>query len=60
MVNLAIIPLIAALLVVRHVWFKRDDLSNTKKVVWTILAFLFSIGTAITYFLFFKNPVRQN
>jgi hypothetical protein len=53
--KLLIVPLICALMVVRHVWFRRDDLSITKKIVWTILAFLFSIGTAIAYFLFFRK-----
>ena len=55
MTGLGIVSIICMLIVARSVWFKRDDLSVIKKVVWTIMAFFFSVGTLIAYFLFFNK-----
>jgi len=55
MISLGFISVICMLIIARNVWFKRDDLSIIKKVIWTIMALFFSVGTLVAYFLFFNK-----
>jgi hypothetical protein len=46
-----IIALICAVWVIYDVWTNNKKLSDTAKIVWTVLAVIFSILTAIVYWL---------
>jgi NhaP-type Na+/H+ or K+/H+ antiporter len=48
---IGVIVLICAVLVIYDVWTNNKKLSDTAKIVWTVLAVLFSILTAIVYWL---------
>ncbi len=53
----ALIPLIslaAAVWVIYEVWEKNYRLSTSRKVLWTVAAILFSIVTAIVYYIMEK------
>ncbi|MEN8201776.1 MAG: PLDc N-terminal domain-containing protein [Bacteroidota bacterium] len=47
--------LICAIWVIYDVWAKQKNLSGGKKVLWTILALVFSILTAIVYYFVRKK-----
>jgi NhaP-type Na+/H+ or K+/H+ antiporter len=48
---IGIIALICAVWVIYDVWTNNKKLSDTAKIVWTVLAVIFSILTAIIYWL---------
>lgn len=48
---LYIIIVVAAIWVIYDVWVKNTKLSGGGKIIWTICALLFSIITAIVYYL---------
>ena len=50
-----IIALACAVWVIYHVWAVNKGLSNGAKIIWTILAILFSIVTAIVYLIVKKK-----
>jgi predicted outer membrane lipoprotein len=52
---LYIIGLACAIWVIYDVWAVNKRLSDTDKVIWTILAVFFSIITAIIYYLIKKR-----
>ncbi|TVQ71911.1 MAG: hypothetical protein EA363_05350 [Balneolaceae bacterium] len=52
---LGIIALICAIWVIYDVWAVQKTMSAGKKVVWTIFALIFSILTAIVYYLLQKK-----
>lgn len=43
------VPIACFLYVVHNVWTKRDDLSTTSKVIWSILAIFFNVLTWVIY-----------
>lgn len=47
---ISLIALVAAVWVIYDVWAKNKKTSTVLKVVWTVLAILFSIITAIVYY----------
>jgi hypothetical protein len=47
---LGVIAVICAVLVIYDVWTNNKKLSDTAKIVWTVLAVIFSILTAIVYY----------
>jgi len=51
---LGLIALICAVLVIYDVFAKNKKLSDGMKILWTILALLFSIITAIVYYFVYK------
>jgi hypothetical protein len=48
---IGLIALICAILVIYDVWAKNKKLSDTAKIVWTVFAIIFSIITAIVYWI---------
>lgn len=50
-----IIALICAIWVIYDVWAVRKRASVLSKVIWTVLAIIFSIITAIIYWLMYKR-----
>lgn len=48
---LAVVGLVCAVWVIYDAWSKNHRLSETAKVLWTIAAILFSILTAIVYYV---------
>ncbi len=52
---LGIIALICAVWVIYDVWAVQKTMSAGKKVLWTIFALIFSILTAIVYYLVQKK-----
>jgi len=52
---LGIIAIIAAVLVIYDVLANNKRLSDGMKVLWIVLAIIFSIITAIIYYLFGRN-----
>lgn len=52
---LGILALICAIWVIYDVFTNNKKLSDEKKVIWTILAIVFSIITAIVYFFMYKK-----
>lgn len=51
---LGILGLICAVLVIYDVFAKNKQLSDGMKILWTILAIVFSIITAIIYYFVYK------
>ncbi len=49
-----VIALICAVWVIYDVFAKQKKMKTGKKVIWTVLALLFSIITAIVYYIKFK------
>jgi len=47
---IGLIALVVAILTIVHVWTKNSKDNTGMKVVWTILAILFSIITGIVYY----------
>ena len=47
---IGIVALICAIWVIYDVWANQKKMSGGKKVLWTILALIFSILTAIIYY----------
>lgn len=45
-----LLAIVAAVLVIYHVWTKNDRLTDTEKLIWTIAAVMFSILTGIIYY----------
>jgi len=43
--------IICAVWVIYDVWSKNSRLNDTNKIIWTVFAILFSILTAIVYYL---------
>jgi hypothetical protein len=52
---IGIIALICAVWVIYDVWAVQKAMSAGKKVVWTIFALIFSVLTAIVYYLVQKK-----
>ncbi len=52
---IGIIALVCAIWVIYDVWANNKKASSTKKIVWTVLAVLFSILSAIGYYLIEKK-----
>ena len=52
---IGILALICAIWVIYDVWTKQKSMSAGKKVLWTILALIFSILTAIIYYFVKKK-----
>ncbi len=52
---LGIVGLICAVWVIYDVFAKNKKLSTGMKIVWTVLAILFSIITAIVYYFMYKR-----
>lgn len=52
---LGIIAVICAVYVIYDVWLVQKSMSLGKKLLWTVLAILLSIITAIVYFLVVKK-----
>ena len=50
-----LIGLICAVWVIYDVWTKNKKLSDGMKILWTILAVIFSIITAIVYYFIHKK-----
>lgn len=50
-----IIAIVCAIWVIYDVWANQKRMSDGKKVLWTVLALLFSILTALIYFLVRKK-----
>lgn len=53
----ALVPLIslaAAVWVIYEVWEKNYRLTTTRKILWTVAAILFSVITAIVYYILEK------
>lgn len=52
---LGLLGLVAAVWVIYDVFTQNKALSNGMKVVWTVLALLFSLITAIVYYIMYKR-----
>jgi hypothetical protein len=52
---IGVVGLVCAILVIYDVFAKQKKMKMPTKVLWTVLAILFSIITAIVYFLFIKK-----
>ena len=52
---IGIVALICAIWVIYDVWANQKKMSDGKKVLWTILALVFSILTAIIYYFVRKK-----
>jgi len=52
---IGIIALICAILVIYDVWANNRKLDDGMKILWTVLAVLFSIITAVIYYLVYKR-----
>jgi len=52
---IGIVALICAIWVIYDVWTKQKRMSGGNKVLWTILALVFSILTAIIYYFVKKK-----
>ncbi len=52
---IGIIALICMIWVIYDVWAKQKRMDTGKKVIWTIVAFFFSILTAIIYYFVVKK-----
>jgi prolipoprotein diacylglyceryltransferase len=52
---IGLIALICAIWVIHDVWTQQKRMKQEKKIVWTILAILFSIITAILYYFIEKK-----
>jgi uncharacterized membrane protein YidH (DUF202 family) len=52
---LGIVGLVCAILVIYDVFAKQKKMKLSTQVIWTVLAIVFSIITAIIYFLFVKK-----
>lgn len=47
---ISLLAIVAAVLVIYHIWTKNDRLTDTEKLIWTIAAVVFSIITGIVYY----------
>lgn len=52
---IGLIALICAIWVIYDVFTKNKKLSDGMKILWTVLAIVFNIITAIVYYLVYKN-----
>ena len=52
---IGILALICAIYVIYDVWANQKSMSGGKKLLWTILALIFSIITAIVYYFTHKR-----
>jgi hypothetical protein len=52
---IGIVAIICAIWVIYDVWANQKKMSGGKKILWTILALLFSIITAIIYLIVRKK-----
>lgn len=50
-----VIGIICAVWVIYDVWTHHKKMKDTEKIVWTVLAILFSIITAIVYYFLRKH-----
>lgn len=50
-----LLGLVAAIWVIYDVWTNQKVMTQEKKILWTILAILFSIITAIVYYFVVKR-----
>jgi hypothetical protein len=48
---IGLVALVAAIWVIYDVWANQKRMDQTKKIIWTVCAVLFSIITAIVYYL---------
>ncbi len=48
---LGVVAVVAAVWVIYDVWTQRRSMDQTQKIIWTIAAVIFSIVTAIVYYL---------
>jgi hypothetical protein len=56
---LTILSLVAAVWVIYHVWSKNHRLSDVAKIIWTVAAILFSVLTAIVYYIVERPEIRR-
>ncbi|MEN8115676.1 MAG: hypothetical protein ABFS16_01780 [Bacteroidota bacterium] len=52
---IVIVGLVCAVWVIFHVWKLNKDANLLVKIIWTILAVVFNIFTAIIYYLLLRN-----
>lgn len=46
-----ILGIVCAVWVIYDVWSKNTRLNNTNKIIWTVFAIIFSVLTAIVYYV---------